>query len=57
MHFMQLDHVALHVEDVDASCRFYGEALMLESLPRPDFDFPGAWFRLGKTQECWKKFS
>ena len=51
MHFMQLDHVALHVADVDASCHFYGEALKLESLPRPAFDFPGAWFRLGKTQE------
>jgi lactoylglutathione lyase len=51
MQFTQLDHVALHVEDVEASCRFYGEALMLESLPRPAFDFPGAWFRLGKTQE------
>jgi len=47
----QLDHVALHVEDLAASEAFYGEVLGFESLPRPEFDFPGAWFRLGTQQE------
>ena len=51
MKTTQLDHVALHVADVDASCAFYSTVLQLESLPRPAFDFPGAWFRLGTTQE------
>ncbi len=43
----QLDHVA----DIEQSLTFYGQALGLEQLDRPDFDFPGAWFRLGETQE------
>jgi catechol 2,3-dioxygenase-like lactoylglutathione lyase family enzyme len=51
MKIVQLDHVAIHVADVEASCRFYAKVLRLERLPRPAFDFPGAWFRLGKSQE------
>jgi len=51
MKLNQLDHVALHVADVERSCRFYEQVLRLEPLPRPAFDFPGAWFRLGETQE------
>lgn len=51
MTIEQLDHVALHVSDVSASVRFYHEVLELESLARPDFDFPGAWLRLGAAQE------
>ncbi len=51
MRLTQLDHVALHVQNLEASCRFYQRVLSLESLPRPDFDFPGAWFRLGTSQE------
>lgn len=51
MKFEQLTHVALHVADVEASCRFYHSALLLENIPRPAFDFPGAWLRLGSEQE------
>ena len=51
MRFRQLDHVALHVADVERSCRFYADVLRLEPIPRPAFTFPGAWFRLGQTQE------
>ena len=51
MKQLQLNHVALHVADVQVSSRFYAEVLLLESLPRPAFDFPGAWFRLGVDQE------
>jgi lactoylglutathione lyase len=46
-----LNHVALHVADVARSCDFYRTVLRLEPLPRPAFDFPGAWFRLGDNQE------
>lgn len=51
MKTTQLNHVALHVADVEKSCRFYGDLLKLEPMPRPAFSFPGAWFRLGADQE------
>ena len=51
MHILELNHVALHVADVDRSVQFYRDVLLLPQLPRPAFDFPGAWFRLGKAQE------
>lgn len=51
MNIEQLDHVALHVADVDISCDFYSRVLQLPAMPRPDFNFPGAWFRIGTTQE------
>lgn len=51
MEIEELNHVAIYVKDVAVSSRFYQEVLDLEPLPRPDFDFPGAWFRLGGRQE------
>ena len=51
MNILELNHVAIHVSDVEKSCDFYANVLGLERLPRPAFDFPGAWFRLGSAQE------
>lgn len=51
MKQLELNHVAIHVKDVAASCDFYRRVLCLEPLPRPNFSFPGAWFRLGERQE------
>jgi catechol 2,3-dioxygenase-like lactoylglutathione lyase family enzyme len=51
MKIHELNHVAIHVADVARSGAFYRDVLRLEALPRPAFDFPGAWFRLGRTQE------
>lgn len=51
LSILELNHVALHVQDVTVSCRFYGDILGLKKLPRPNFDFPGAWFALGHNQE------
>src|SRR6185369_1740999 len=51
MKLFELNHVALHVTDVKARIDFYERVLRLEAIPRPAFDFPGAWFRLGKYQE------
>lgn len=48
---LELNHVALFVRDVARSCQFYADVLRLEQIPRPAFDFPGAWFRLGQSQE------
>ena len=51
MQFLQLNHVALHVADVERSVAFYRDVLRLTPIPRPAFSFPGAWFQLGVDQE------
>ena len=51
MKNLQLNHVAIHVDDVEKCREFYETVLKLSPLPRPAFDFPGAWFRLGIDQE------
>ena len=51
MQILELNHVALHVADLERSTKFYTEVLKLEPMPRPAFAFPGAWFRLGPHQE------
>ena len=51
MEHRELNHVALHVEDVATSCEFYERVLELKPIPRPAFDFPGAWYQLGTAQE------
>jgi catechol 2,3-dioxygenase-like lactoylglutathione lyase family enzyme len=51
MNTTDLNHVALHVSNLEMSMEFYGKKLGLEEIARPDFDFPGAWYRLGELQE------
>lgn len=46
----ELNHVALHVRDLEVSARFYGDVLGLPLLPRPDFGFPVEWFALGRQE-------
>lgn len=43
MKIKQLNHVALHVNDLAASVQFYNHVLNLPEMPRPGFDFAGAW--------------
>ena len=51
MKILDLNHVALAVSDVPRSIKFYETVVGLQLKPRPDFDFDGAWFALGKTRE------
>jgi len=51
MKIVELNHVALHVADVERSRQFFRDVMRLEEIARPAFDFPGAWFRLGERQE------
>ena len=46
-----LNHIALHVSNLESSKKFYGDLLGLEKIKRPNFDFPGEWYRLGNSQE------
>ena len=45
-----LHHVALSVTDMTRATWFYTEVLGLEEIPRPPFDFDGAWYQLGDRQ-------
>lgn len=45
-----LHHVSLSVTDLTRARHFYGTVLGLAELPRPAFDFEGAWFALGDRQ-------
>ena len=45
-----LHHVGIAVTDLTRSRHFYTTVLCLEEIPRPDFDFDGAWFRVGDQQ-------
>lgn len=45
-----LSHGSFPVRDIEASKRFYGEVLGLKEVPRPAFDFPGAWYAVGDRQ-------
>ena len=50
MTIESLHHVSLVVTDLAAARAFYGEMLGLRELPRPAFDFAGAWYSLGDRQ-------
>ncbi len=51
MNITGFNHVAIHVADLEASRRFYGEVLGLPTKARPAFDFDGAWFGIGGDRE------
>jgi len=49
MKILNIHHISLHVQDLEKSIKFYNK-LGLSILPRPDFDFEGAWLSLGSQQ-------
>lgn len=51
MEIELLHHVSLNVADLDRSRQFYLEILGLAEIARPNFNFPGAWFQVGATQQ------
>jgi catechol 2,3-dioxygenase-like lactoylglutathione lyase family enzyme len=44
--FQTFSHVIVTVTDVEKARWFYGQVLGLSELERPDFGFPGIWYRL-----------
>lgn len=49
MPALDIHHVAIKTDDVDATVAFYNDVIGSRSVARPDFDFPGAWLQLGET--------
>ena len=45
-----LHHVAVCVTDLARAKQFYEGILGLKEIPRPPFDFGGAWYELGAGQ-------
>jgi len=45
--FDRFSHVSVVVSDLEKARAFYGGVLGLAEIPRPAFDFPGAWYSLG----------
>lgn len=50
MTIVGVHHVTLLVDDLDKAAWFYGGLLELPANPRPDFDFPGLFYRCGDQQ-------
>jgi glyoxylase I family protein len=51
MKIEAIHHVALGATDLARSRSFYTGILALEEIARPPFDFPGAWFSVGASQQ------
>ena len=47
---LALHHASIRVGDLARSRKFYEELLGLDTAPRPDLGFPGAWYGLGESQ-------
>ncbi len=50
VELVRLHHVSFGVKDLAASKRFFGGALGLEEIERPNFSFSGAWYQLADRQ-------
>jgi glyoxylase I family protein len=50
LHIQTIHHVSLPVSDLERAKAFYRDVLELQEIPRPPFDFPGAWYQLGDRQ-------
>lgn len=50
LQISDLHHVAVACRDAQVSMAFYRDILGFQMLPRPPFDFPGAWLFAGNMQ-------
>ena len=46
----RVHHSSFAVADLEKSKDFYGRVFGLESIDRPNFNFPGAWYAIGTYQ-------
>jgi lactoylglutathione lyase len=48
---LNINHVALVVNNLEAACKFYEEELGLEPIPAFLFDYPTAFFKINDSQQ------
>jgi glyoxylase I family protein len=51
MEIAAIHHVSLTVRDLERSRAFYRDTIGLAEIARPPFNFPGAWFQVGASQQ------
>ena len=49
MPLVDIHHVAIKTQDLEATNKFYTDVLGMTFADRPEFDFPGSWFNIGQT--------
>ena len=47
----RLNHIALHVVDLEKSTRFYRDMIGLDTIPEPFHDGKHTWFRIGESTQ------
>lgn len=50
MMLLGINHVAIHVSNLQKSIDFYREVLLLPMIGRPDMGFDGAWLGMGEQE-------
>ncbi|MFT4416846.1 VOC family protein [Fredinandcohnia humi] len=48
--YHEIQHVSLTVTNLERAKDFYSNILCLKEIERPDFDFPGAWYKINSQQ-------
>ena len=49
MELLDIQHVAIRTDDLEATNDFYTSVLGMTVADRPDFAFPGSWLQMGET--------
>lgn len=49
MPLLDIQHVAIRTDDLDATNDFYTGVLGMTMADRPNFNFPGSWLQMGET--------
>ena len=47
---VHVSHITLVTGDLERASAFYEKFLGLQPIPRPDYDFAGAWYRCGDLE-------
>ena len=51
MNTLYIHHVLIAVDDLERARQFYSGILELQELQRPNFEYPGLWYKIGDGQQ------